>query len=83
MNKDRISQQIKLWDGSGNVAQNIAADLAISILASRLTELPRNESLAREWTVSERTVRRAKTFLAESGLIIKDETGRYYLPEAR
>jgi DNA-binding GntR family transcriptional regulator len=80
MSKGKISQQIKRWDNSESIAQNIAADLAISILAAKFAELPGNDSVAREWTVSERTVRRAKQLLAGEGLIAKDGTGRYYLP---
>lgn len=80
MSNDRISQQIKQWDNSESVAENIAADLTISILAGKFEEIPGTASIAHEWTVSERTVRRAKKLIAEEGLIVKDETGRYYIP---
>lgn len=80
MSEGRLSRQIKQWDKSESVTENIAADLAISILAAKFAELPGNSSVAREWTVSERTVRRAKKLLSDEGLITKDEIGRYYLP---
>lgn len=74
-----LDQQIEQWDHSASVAQQIAADLAIGILSSRVVTLPTTRSLAREWSVSERTVRRAMPLLAEHGLVKKDRTGRYYL----
>lgn len=83
MSNERISQQIKRWDNSGSVAENIAADLAISILAAKFEEIPETKSIAREWTVSERTVQHAKRLIANEGLIKKDKSGRYYLPRLR
>lgn len=77
-----MNEQItKEWDNaSGAVAKQIAADLAIQIQASRITAIPENASIAYEWNVSERTVRRAKKLLGDEGVIRKDDTGRYYLP---
>lgn len=83
MDEGELAQQIKQWDKSGNLSQQIAADLAIRILASRFTELPASESIALEWTTSESTVLRAKQLLADKGMIRKDGTGRYYLPRLK
>lgn len=76
---EALAQQIRQWDDSSHLTENIAADLAIGIRTSRLTSLPSSQSLAIQWDVSERTARRAKRLLADTGLIKKDRNV-YYLP---
>lgn len=73
-----LTAQIEQWDRSTCLAENIAADLAIGIRSARLSSLPSSRSIAIEWDVSPRTVRRAKRLLAETDLIKKDRR-TYYL----
>jgi DNA-binding GntR family transcriptional regulator len=72
---------IRRWRGSGNRAQQIAADLAAKIDAGRLhrwQELPSRAALATEYDVSESTIGIVKKLLADHDFLII-ENRRYYI----
>jgi DNA-binding GntR family transcriptional regulator len=75
------SATITAWTNNGGITKQVAAHIARQILSGRYlpyAKLPPNETLAKEWHASERTIIRAKSLLAQHGALLKED-GIYYV----
>jgi len=70
--------EIDAWARDPRLPVRIAARLASKVRGYGQGRLiPANAELAKEWEISESTAGRAKAFLAERGVIIKDRNWYY------
>jgi DNA-binding GntR family transcriptional regulator len=72
---------IRRWRAQGNRSEQIAPELAAKITGSQMRtwdELPSPAALAGEYDVSQRTIARAKSLLADHDFLVR-ANGRYYI----